>query len=185
MSRWAVLLLLSGCALFIGPVELAEKADLSSCPDLSFEQPVDCQPGDVCRTHADCAPGGFCLECACYAADCYADTDCVSGRACACAGDERYNQVLESPQDRLHVCTRQGNCQQNDDCDSGLCLGNRGDGCGGYGTRGEHEERLTGWFCATPRDACRSDDACADDEVCIYLDDRWACEPDDSICEER
>lgn len=184
--RWiAILIVLSGCAVFSGPVELAEKGALSSCPVIDFAQPTDCQVGDLCQVHEDCAPGGFCLGCACYASECMADADCSSGRACACAEDGRYTSVEESPQDQFHVCTPQGDCQQDDDCDNGLCLGNRGDGCGGYGVRGEYEIRLTGWFCATPRDQCRSDDACREGEICIYLDNRWACEPNESICENR
>ncbi len=131
-------------------------ADCAQIPDVSCVSNVECTDGD----NGVCEMDGYGSECSCFYDACSTDADCEEGYvACACADDPLYDNRASSR------CLG-GNCSSDADCDSGLCLGNHGTWCG----TADHDDLLpvTGWFCATEADTCRSDSVCDTYDRCMY-----------------
>ncbi len=131
--------------------------------------------GDTCAAHDDCTDGlnGRCVldpnffDCACRYDECTLDEDCGGTAVCGCA--ETAPHVYLSNNRCMN-----GDCREDADCPSGLCLANRW-GCGSV----EDASSLNAWgyFCATDADTCRSDDVCTDwGDFCVFgQDDTWSC----------
>ncbi len=174
--RWTIILILGlGCAGGdINPdkleVDLPRRDPGQTCPSRTLP-PVDdyCKelPAPTCVSNDDCTEGdnGVCTlhsyggDCDCRYDACSSDTDCGAGGVCACANDPLYDNRTVS------WCIY-GDCRSDADCDSELCLGNHGFWCG----TAEHDDPLpvTGWFCATDSDTCRSDAECDQYDRCMF-----------------
>jgi hypothetical protein len=127
--------------------------------------PINVQGGGSldagCATVADCPTTGVeppfiaCLGGKCSTDQCMTDSDCPSGRACACAREFGANS------DRTNSCIP-SQCRIDADCgrEVGLCSP-------GYTTCGT----FLGYYCHTAADACTTDADCCDKgaPACDYV----------------
>ena len=118
-----------------------------------------------CAKDADCTafPFRWCRAGTCQADQCFADTDCPSGQACACSNEQIGNAI------HTNVCAAT-ECRVDADCSSGqACSATALDLCsGGAPFRA----------CHSSADTCRVDaDCCASAPSCRYQPTvgHWAC----------
>jgi hypothetical protein len=133
----------------------------------------------MCNSDTQCTAGvnGRCHQvnggvayCACTYDTCTHDTDCGSGKACACHGSPYAGGDG-------NACVP-GNCRVDADC-----------GAGGYCSPSFSPNNcgsLGGYYCHTPHDACVNDSDCfgtGGPAVCVYsaTSGSWQCTPE-PIC---
>lgn len=121
-----------------------------------------------CTTNADCAMDSFyrwCRAGTCQADQCFADSDCATGQACACADE----QVGNASHTNVCVATK---CRVDSDCGAGeVCSPTVQDLCGGGGAF---------FACHSSADECHVDaDCCASAPSCRYQATvgHWVCAP--------
>jgi hypothetical protein len=120
----------------------------------------------TCATDADCTASPFyrwCRAGTCHADQCFADTDCPSGQACACANE----QIGNAEHTNACVATQ---CRVDADCTSDqVCSATAQDLCSGGGPF---------FACHSSADTCRVDaDCCSSSPSCRYqpAEGHWAC----------
>lgn len=168
-----MLLLLSCGRVTADPATLDHRPVAEACGP-----PPSCAPEAAdtgCTDDGDCADGerGACLPsaygCFCSYYQCVTDADCSPDAACRC-GTEL------SPSSR---CV-DADCRVDADCPTGRCQASPGGHCGV--ARRDEELPIGGWFCASPLDACNSDDDCPEEEQrCMFSDGRFQCSWDYAI----
>ncbi len=139
---------------------------------------VQCSPSNVpmpsgsdggaiaCTTDADCANAGlyhWCRAGACVPDQCFIDSDCPTGQACACNDQQVGNAV------HTNACVMT-QCRLDSDCGSGqVCSPTVQDLCSGGGPF---------FACHSSADTCRVDaDCCTGAPSCRYQSTvgHWAC----------
>jgi hypothetical protein len=122
----------------------------------------------ACKTDGDCSNDElhhWCRNGTCVPDQCYGDSDCPKGQACACA-DEQIGNASHT-----NVCAAAG-CRSDSDCAGGeVCSQTAQDYCSGG----------TDFFaCHSSADTCRVDaDCCSSAPACRYQSTlgHWACAP--------
>ncbi len=119
-----------------------------------------------CTTNADCANDPlyrYCRSGKCEPDQCFTDSDCSSGQACACANEQTGNAV------HTNQCVAV-QCRVDSDCGAGeVCSPTVQDLCSGGGPF---------FACRSSKDECRVDaDCCASAPSCRYESTvgHWAC----------
>jgi hypothetical protein len=137
----------------------------------------DCPTGSnfECASDNDCAATGVNGRCvngggpagsSCTHDSCIVDTDCPTGRTCACH-DSPYTYRAGN------TCVP-GNCRVDADCGAGgYCSPSAASTCSDAGNL------CLGYYCHTPKDRCINDSDCASQPLtaCIYSTSAgyWAC----------
>ena len=128
---------------------------------------------ETCTSDASCTKGvngrcnhlGGSATCQCTYDECAGDSDCPSGKTCACHGSPyMYNDN--------NFCIA-GNCRIDSDC-----------GKGGYCSP-SGDASIVGYYCHTPQDSCTNDNDCptcsgglANQPRCVYSNSggSWQCQ---------
>lgn len=156
------------------------------CPDKPSGTPTGrptagtCAPSNVppptggdggltaCTTDSDCGTGSLYQWChggKCQPDQCFSDTDCPSGQACACANEQIGNA------EHTNACVM-AQCRLDADCAGGqACSPTNQDLCSGGGPF---------FACHSSADSCRVDaDCCPSAPSCRYQQTvgHWACVP--------
>ncbi|HEY8075136.1 MAG TPA: hypothetical protein VIF62_13525, partial [Labilithrix sp.] len=105
--------------------------------------------------------------------ECFADSDCGSGKVCECG-----QAIGSGSTQRTGNACLAGNCRIDGDCGAGsFCSPTYDTSCGPY-------NGTVGYYCHTPTDECTNDDQCSDGGFgyCAYdpMKSHWVCEH--SIC---
>jgi hypothetical protein len=119
----------------------------------------------ACMTDGNCADAGglnsYCLNGQCGPDQCLADTDCAAGNACSCGFPH------DGPS--RNGCVPTG-CRVDADCGpNGACSPTYGPGCAG----------VTGYWCHTAKDTCKTDlDCCGSTPACLFQPTigAWTCQ---------
>ena len=129
--------------------------------------------GGECQSHEECTDGrnGRCTSgriVQCTYDECFTDSDCGTGRTCACEG---------SPTSDANACLA-SNCSSDEDCGPGGFCGPSFGTCGSY-------SGVIGYYCRTAEDECLNDGDCVTPDpstgagpgYCAFAPelDHWVC----------
>lgn len=154
------------------PVNLAGtptgRPTATMCAPTMIPLPAEDAGTTSCTTDSDCAGNTYARYChggACVADQCFADSDCPSGQACACSNEQVGNAV------HTNSCVM-AQCRVDSDCGAGeVCSVTATDLCSGGGPF---------FACHSSADKCRVDsDCCPSAPSCRYQSTvgHWECSP--------
>jgi hypothetical protein len=151
----------------VSDAQCSTPAAPGNCPIQGGPGPGNCTSDSSCTAGVNgrCAEqGGGVLYCACTYDTCMHDTDCATGKTCACHGSPYAGGDG-------NTCMP-GDCRVDADCGAGGYCSPSYDvsSCGSLG----------GYYCHTPKDLCVDDADCqgtSGPAVCTYVttSGRWEC----------